>query len=243
MSRLFLFSSAAALACGTASAHGTDTASADLARAAENPAGTADADGQTIVVTGQRQSGYKPNSATTATKIDAPLRDIPQTVNVVTQQALQDQRALSIQDVLKNVPGVGFSSGDGQRDQVSIRGFTAIADQFVDGLRDDALYFRDLSNIERVEIIKGPASVLYGRGSSGGLVNRVRKVPGDNHASVIGNYGSFDDRRGEFDVGLAGKFASARLTGAIENATAIATTSSWTARRSLPPSCSIPPQA
>ena len=218
MHRLFLFSSAAALACGTASAHGTDTASADLASAAENAAGTADADGQTIVVTGQRQSGYKPNSATTATKIDAPLRDIPQTVNVVTQQALQDQRALSIQDVLKNVPGVGFSSGDGQRDQVSIRGFTAIADQFVDGLRDDALYFRDLSNIERVEIIKGPASVLYGRGSSGGLVNRVRKVPGDNHASVIGTYGSFDDRRGEFDVGLAGKFASARLTGAIENA-------------------------
>jgi len=78
-----------------------------------------------------------------------------------------------LQDVLKNVPGVGFSTGDGQRDQVTIRGFSAIADQFVDGIRDDALYFRDLSNVDRVEVIKGPAAVLYGRGSAGGLINRV----------------------------------------------------------------------
>lgn len=187
-----------------------------------NETANADDDSATeIVVTGQRaQGGYKSETATSATKIDAPLRDIPQTVNVVSQEALQDQRALSIQDVLKNVPGVGFSSGDGQRDQVSIRGFTAIADQFVDGLRDDALYFRDLSNIERVEILKGPASVLYGRGSSGGLINRVRKVPGDTHLSVVGNYGSFDDRRGEVDLGLASENGgiAGRLNGAIERA-------------------------
>ena len=172
---------------------------------------------QEIVITGERaQKSYKPERAISATKIDAPLRDIPQTLNVVNQQVLQDQRALSVQDVLKNVPGVGFSSGDGQRDQVSIRGFTAIADQFVDGLRDDALYFRDLSNIERVEIIKGPASVLYGRGSSGGLINRVRKQPGNTHITTIANYGSFEDRRGEVDLGLASDMFAGRLTGAIE---------------------------
>ncbi|NUS99435.1 MAG: TonB-dependent receptor plug domain-containing protein, partial [Sphingomonas sp.] len=170
-----------------------------------------------IVVTGQREvQPYKANRSTSATKIDAPLRDIPQTVNVVSQQILQDQRALSVQDVLKNVPGVGFSSGDGQRDQVSIRGFTAIADQFVDGIRDDALYFRDLSNIDRIEILKGPASVLYGRGSSGGLINRIRKQPGDTHLSTIATYGSFQDRRGELDVGLTGGSVAGRLTGAIE---------------------------
>lgn len=189
------------------------------ALAATEEAAATDA-GEQITVTGQRlQSGYKVNNATSS-KVDAPLRDIPQTINVVGQEAIQDQRALSVQDVLKNVPGVGFSSGDGQRDQVSIRGFTAIADQFVDGLRDDALYFRDLSNIERVEIIKGPASVLYGRGSSGGLINRVRKIPGDTHMTVIGNYGSWDDRRGEIDLGLADSsgLVAGRLTGAIEKA-------------------------
>jgi catecholate siderophore receptor len=59
---------------------------------------------------------------------------------------------------------------------VTIRGFSAILDQFVDGVRDDAMYFRDLSNTERIEVLKGPASVLYGRRSSGGLVNRVTKT-------------------------------------------------------------------
>ncbi len=210
---------AAALACGATQVQAAELteAAVDAVDAATDEAGTAD--GQTIIVTGQREeTGYKRDRAVSATKIDAPLRDIPQTVNVVGQQAITDQRALSIQDVLKNVPGIGFSSGDGQRDQVSIRGFTAIADQFVDGIRDDALYFRDLSNIERVEIIKGPASVLYGRGSSGGLINRVRKVPGDTRAALTGSFGSFADRRGEFDFGLATNIVAGRLTGAIEKA-------------------------
>ena len=130
-----------------------------------------------VKVTGRREQPptYNPPSAVSATKIEAPLRDIPQTVNVVPQSLLRDQGMRSMQDVLKSVPGIGLSHGDGQRDQVTIRGFTAIADQFVDGLRDDALYFRDLANIEQVEVIKGPASVLYGRGSSGGLINPTER--------------------------------------------------------------------
>lgn len=150
---------------------------------------------------GREAAGYNAPTATSATKIEAPLRDIPQTVNVVPQELLRDQGARSLQDALKNVPGIGLSHGDGQRDQVTIRGFTAIADQFIDGLRDDALYFRDLSNIERVEVIKGPASVLYGRGSSGGLINRITKKPGDNLVEVTGQIGSWNQRRGEFDFG------------------------------------------
>jgi outer membrane receptor for monomeric catechols len=97
------------------------------------------------VQSGREAEGYNAPTATSATKIEAPLRDIPQTVNVVPQELIRDQAARSMQDTLKNVPGVGLSSGDGQRDQVSIRGFSAISDQFIDGLRDDALYFRDLS--------------------------------------------------------------------------------------------------
>lgn len=180
-------------------------------------AAEADATGE-IVVNGKTLD-YSVEQVS-AIKIDAPLKDIPQTIDVIPEAVIRDQRALSLQDVLKNVPGVGFSHGDGQRDQVSIRGFSAIADQFVDGLRDDALYFRDLSNIERVEVIKGPASVLFGRGSSGGLINRVTKKPGFNLGEIAVSYGSWDDRRAEADLGIAPEagFAAFRLTGAIERA-------------------------
>ena len=168
----------------------------------------------------QSDSSYNPPTATSATKIEAPLRDIPQTVNVVPQSLLRDQAAQSMQDALKAVPGVGFSHGDGQRDQVTIRGFSAIADQFVDGLRDDALYFRDLSNIEQIEVLKGPASVLYGRGSSGGLINRITKKPGVNLSEVGLTLGRWNQRRGEFDLARAPQdgVVSYRLTGAVERA-------------------------
>ncbi|WP_417283400.1 TonB-dependent receptor [Comamonas sp.] len=163
---------------------------------------------------------YNPPTATSATKMEAPLRDIPQTVNVIPQSLLRDQAVQSMQDALKLVPGVGLSHGDGQRDQITIRGFTAIADQFVDGLRDDALYFRDLSNIEQIEVLKGPASVLYGRGSSGGLINRITKKPGVNLSEVGLTVGSWNQRRGEFDLARApedSRFAF-RVTGALEKA-------------------------
>ncbi|NNM78538.1 TonB-dependent siderophore receptor [Sphingomonas sp. ID1715] len=171
----------------------------------------------TIVVSGLHMDAYSVRDSSAA-KIDAPLRDIPQTIDVVPSAVLRDQRALSVQDALKNVPGVGFSTGDGQRDQVTIRGFSAIADQFVDGFRDDALYFRDLSNIDRIEVIKGPAAVLYGRGSSGGLINRVTRKPGIDILSATLTAGSQAVKRGEFDLGQAsqgGDFAW-RMTGAIE---------------------------
>lgn len=187
------------------------------ANEAESSGSDTEEQSRTIVVTGVRESGYAPAS-TGAAKIPAELRDIPQTVDVVPEAILRDQRALSIQDALKNVPGVGLSHGDGQRDQVTIRGFSAISDQFVDGFRDDALYFRDLSNIARIEVIKGPAAVLYGRGSSGGLINRVTRKPGENVASVVLTAGSWDTKRGEFDVGrvISDGAVAFRLTGALE---------------------------
>jgi len=184
---------------------------------AADAAGTEAGDRDTIIVTGARDSYVQGD--TTAAKIPAPLRDIPQSIVVVPSQVLLDQRALSLQDALKNVPGVSFASGDGQRDQVSIRGFTAIADQFVNGFRDDALYFRDLSNTERVEVIKGPAAVLYGRGSSGGLINRVLKRPDTDITAITLSAGSFDTKRGEWDLGRFDPRSGvgARVTGAWED--------------------------
>ena len=170
---------------------------------------------QTIIVTGLR------GTASTGTKTDTPLRDVPQAINVVPGELLREQAASSIEDALRNVPSVGASSGDGQRDQVTIRGFTAIADQFVDGLRDDSLYFRDLSGIERIEVLKGPAAVLYGRGSSGGLINRVTRKArtGEEFGDVTLTLGSFAQKRVEGDVNVPlGNRIAFRVTGAIEDA-------------------------
>jgi len=183
---------------------------------------------------------YNVPTAVSATKIEAPLRDIPQTVNVVPQSLLRDQGVRSMQDVLKSVPGIGMSHGDGQRDQVTIRGFTAIADQFIDGLRDDALYFRDLSNIEQVEVIKGPASVLYGRGSSGGLINRISKKPGIDKTEFSAQVGSWNQRRGEFDLArnYQDKGVAFRVTGALERADSYRD-QQFLKREALSPSVSI----
>ena len=169
-----------------------------------------------IVVTGQNPEYRTPD--TTALKIDAPLRDIPQTIDVIPDQVIRDQRALSMQDAVRNVAGIGMATGDGQRDQFVIRGNIAYGDLFIDGVRDDALYFRDLSNIERIEILNGPASVLYGRGSSGGLINRVSKKPGTEGGEIVVSYGSWEDKRGEIDLGhvFTGNDVAVRLTGAIE---------------------------
>lgn len=164
--------------------------------------------------------GYSPASSNTATKSNAPLRDIPQSVNVVPQQLLRDQAARSMEDALRNVPGVAFSSGDGQRDQVVIRGFSAISDQFIDGVRDDALYFRDLSNIDRIEVLKGPSAVLYGRGSSGGLINRVTRKPKfrDTSGEAVLSLGTHQLRRVEGDFNMAlGETAAFRLNLARED--------------------------
>lgn len=167
-------------------------------------------------------AAYEATDSAAATKSTAALRDVPQTVNVVGRALMHDQNAASLQDALQNVPGLGYSVGDGQRDQVMIRGFSGISDQFVDGVRDDALYFRDLSNIERVEVLKGPSSVLYGRGSAGGLVNRVTRKPQATPVNEVALLaGSHGQRRAEFDAGAAseGKAVLMRLTGALEDST------------------------
>ncbi|MBU1351626.1 MAG: TonB-dependent siderophore receptor [Gammaproteobacteria bacterium] len=176
--------------------------------------------GEVTVQSGANDDGYSPAASTAATKGSAPLRDVPQAVNVVPAQLLRDQGARSMEDALRNVPGVAMSHGDGQRDQVVIRGFTAIADQFVDGVRDDALYFRDLADIERIEVLKGPAAVLYGRGSSGGLINRVTKKPkfGETSGEATLGLGSFDFRRATADVNVGiSDTAAFRINAAVED--------------------------
>lgn len=157
--------------------------------------------------------------ASSATNGLMQLKDVPQIVNVVPKQVLREQTVTSMQGALQNVAGLSFSVGDGQRDQVMIRGFSAITDNYVDGIRDDALYFRDMSNVERIEVLKGPASVLYGRGSAGGLVNKINKKPIDQSLREVSLIGSTTgQRRAEVDVNeKVAENVKVRLTGAVED--------------------------
>ena len=91
-----------------------------------------------------------------ATRTDTPLRDVPQSITVVTQEMIRDQTMQNMGDVVRYVPGVGISQGEGNRDAVIFRGNNSTGDFYVDGLRDDVQYFRDLYNIDRVEVLKGP---------------------------------------------------------------------------------------
>jgi catecholate siderophore receptor len=143
------------------------------------------ADSSPILVIGHAD-GYKADSSATATRTDTPLIDVPQSIAVVTRERLDDQAQHSLADVLRYVPGATVGQGEGNRDQITLRGQNTTADFFLDGVRDDVQYFRSLYNIERVEILKGPFALIFGRGGSGGIINRVQKTPHDGGLSLGG---------------------------------------------------------
>lgn len=175
---------------------GVSTLALILSSAATLPAYAEEAaindDNNTIIVTG-RSEGYAATDSVTATKTDTPLINIPQTINVVTREQLEDQAQRSIADVLRYVPGTAVQQGEGNRDQITIRGQETTSDFFLDGVRDDVQYYRNLYNIERVEILKGPYALIFGRGGGGGIINRVQKSPfaGETNAALAGSVNSF----------------------------------------------------
>jgi catecholate siderophore receptor len=120
-------------------------------------------------------SSYQVPTITSSTKTPTPLRDVPQSVTVVTSALIQDQLMLSLEDVVRYVPGITAHQGENNRDQVIIRGNSSSADFFLDGVRDDVQYYRDLYNVDRVEALKGPNAMIFGRGGGGGVINRVSK--------------------------------------------------------------------
>ncbi|MBX7493848.1 TonB-dependent siderophore receptor [Qipengyuania sp. 1NDW9] len=153
------------------------------AMAAPAAASTVAADGQPerdylptdIVVTGERAEGYNSGDGSTGTKTPTPLIDVPQAVSFITEDQLEDQAIHQLNDALRYVPGISMESGEGHRDEVFIRGQESTADFYIDGLRDDAQYYRSLYNIERVEVLKGANALIFGRGAGGGAINRVAK--------------------------------------------------------------------
>lgn len=132
--------------------------------------------GQTVVVTGQRDD-YAVETTRTATRTETALRDTPQAVTALSEKQIEDRNFRSIADVMRAVPGASPAQGEGHRDQVVLRGNNTTADFFIDGLRDDAQYYRPLYNLDRVEVLRGPNAMTFGRGGGGGVVNRVTKQP------------------------------------------------------------------
>ena len=140
--------------------------------------------------------------ASTGTKTSTPLLDVPQAIDVVGARVLREQAATSLGDALRNVAGVHANLGEGRRDQFLIRGFSAQNDTLLDGTRDDAPYYRDVATVDRIEVLKGPAAALFGRGSSGGVINRILKAPSQGRpiAEVSASAGSLGTRRVTADV-------------------------------------------
>lgn len=173
---------------------------------------------ETVTVTASE--GYATTVQTTGSRVPIRVLDLPQSTYTVTQQLLQDRGVDSLKEALEGVPAVQPTLGEGRRDSFSIRGFNSGTDQYFDGVRDDAQYYRDLSNTEQLDVVEGPAAVLYGRGSSGGLVNRVTKKPEMEglEGSVAVTGGSYGERRLESDTSDSWlhNTLGGRLTGAGE---------------------------
>ncbi|MFM4826388.1 TonB-dependent receptor [Aeromonas bivalvium] len=168
-----------------------------------------------ITVFGKRSQH---DEVATATRTATPAKLVPQTIDSVSASELTAFGQPTLSEALTGIPGVN-ASGDTRFDGANIRGFSASNDFYLDGFRDDMQYTRDLGNIERVEVLKGPAAVLYGRGSTGGIVNRVSKTPQRGQASsVSARVGSFDSRRFAADLnGEAGERVQLRLNLAQED--------------------------
>src|ERR1700733_9065250 len=163
---------------------GMNSAQADAALADQTAADDGDRNLREVTVTGVRPL--------LTDKLPQDLQDTPQSITVVSEQLISAQGATRLEDALKNVPGITLNAGEGaaRGDTVNLRGFSAFNDFFIDGIRDAAVYTRDIFDADSVEVLEGPSAVLFGRGSTGGAINQVTKAPLltplDNLTSIIG---------------------------------------------------------
>lgn len=164
------------------------------------PAVLAQAGGETveeIVVRGQVLYSDRINALRTPT----PIIDVPQSLSIITAEQITQQGFTSIGDIINYTPGVNTSQGEGHRDAVVFRGVRSTADFFIDGARDDVQYYRPLYNLEQVEILRGPNALLFGRGGTGGILNRVTKkgVIGESFTNYQAGMNSFGEHSVQVD--------------------------------------------
>ena len=161
-----------------------------------NPANTQDARTGTI--------GVYVNSTAVATKTNTPLLNIPQSVSVLSKDFIKDNNFQQLTDVTRYVPGVAVHQGEGNRDELVIRGVDSSASFFVNGFRDDVQIFRDLYNTQSIEVLKGPSMLTFGRGAGGGVLDRtLKEADGQRIYEATMQTGSYADRRVTLDAGQA----------------------------------------
>ncbi len=154
------------------------------------------------------------NRSSTA-KGNQELRDIPQSITVVTEKLIDDRNLDTLKDVLHNTAGVTFQAAEGGEEDIRLRGFSlaGTGDIFLDGMRDPAFYERDTFNLDRVDLLRGSASMLLGRGSTGGAANQISKQPStyaDHEVSTtLGSYG-YRRITGDFNI-RTGESAGLRI--------------------------------
>ena len=167
-----------------------------------------------VTVTGTRDRAAQTyqSGVTSVGKMPLAAKDIPQSLTIVNEKLLHDQGKDNLKSALENVVGITFEAAEGGRvgDNIRLRGFSAAGDIYLDGMRDIAQYNRDTFNIDRIEVLRGAASMLFGRGSTGGVINQVNKQPRliTEHEvnATIGTQG-YQRLQGDFNFKLAGDAA------------------------------------
>lgn len=219
-----------------------DTTASELATPGDSVLPTAGPRLVPVLVKGRsdRSSGYALLESSSATKTPTLLRNVPQSVTVINRALIADQGMQSMADVTRYVPGITMGQGEGNRDQPTIRGNSTTADFFVDGVRDDAQYLRDLYNVDRVEALKGSNAMVFGRGGGGGVINRVMKQAGWTPTGELTlQGGSFENRRATLDVDRAlTKWVAGRFNGVYESSDTFRD-HVWLKRQGINPTVSI----
>src|SRR5262249_51726494 len=157
---------------------------------------------RSVTTTVEVSAGAAP-LATSSPKYSGPTLDTPQSISEVPREVMDKQGATTLRDALRNVAGISLAAGEGgvQGDNLTIRGFSGRNDLFIDGMRDFGSYYRDPFNMEEVEVLQGPSSVTFGRGSTGGVVNQAYKTPqAGRFLSGEANFGTDYTRRGVLDI-------------------------------------------
>ena len=167
--------------------------------------GASDDEALQLTVTGEGEDGYNPSTGSTATGgIETPLRDIPQSIQVIPRAVIEDRNAIELGDALETAGGVVSIGGRGTSvfgPGFLIRGFPAEEGIFRDGIETFSLAPLDTNDIERIEILKGPASVLFGQGDPGGVINLVSERPlSEPRYEIAATVGSYSNYRGDVDL-------------------------------------------
>ena len=151
----------------------------------------------TVKANAEQQDGVRATKTRVGKVVQDP-HDVPQAITTITRSLMEEQEANSLREALRNVSGLSFNAAEGGRsgDNMMLRGFYTFGDMYLDGIRDTAQYDREVFNLEQVDVLRGAAAMLFGRGQAGGVINQVSKTPmlyGINKASVgVGSHGYFE---------------------------------------------------